>query len=131
MMNIRFLIVCLRQFPPKLLRNCLDQPKLNLQRNSVIAELGGWLRLPGFPPRVPHLFYLVWGDNFVTGDFLICRHSAAWRREGTARWSQSRIIAHYEIIVSKLEPQKNINVLIKTISPAGKNASTANLCFWQ
>ena len=104
MMNIRFLIVCLRQFPPKLLRNCLDQPKLNLQRNSVIAELGGWLRLPGFPPRVPHLFYLVWGDNFVTGDFQICRRSPAWRRELPD--GEFRIIAHYEIIVSKLEAQK-------------------------
>ena len=79
------------------------------------------------PPRVYDLFYLVWRDNFVTGDFKICRYLSAPRcrrrdhRRNTRQISRSpgppgpaplvllvlsHIIAHYQIIVSKLEAQK-------------------------
>ena len=77
--------------------------------------------------RVYDLFYLVWRDNFVTGDFKICRYLSAPRyrrrdhRRNTRQISRSpgppgpaplvllvlsHIIAHYQIIVSKLEAQK-------------------------
>ena len=72
--------------------------------------------------RVYDLFYLVQRDNFVTGDFKICRQWGWWRSTGTAAgvshtgghcdqagtiWhghtTLSHIIPHYQIIVSKLE----------------------------
>ena len=114
-----FLIVCsVPLVSPKLLRNCLDQPKLNLQRNFVWAGLG----LSGFPPRVSHLFYLVWGDNFVTGDFQICRRSPDWR-PGTARWW----VSYYRTLrdnCQQIGGTKNINYLIKTISPPEKRLNS-------
>ena len=91
---------------------------LNLQRNFVWAGLG----LSGFPPRVSHLFYLVWGDNFVTGDFQICRRSPDWR-PGTARWW----VSYYRTLrdnCQQIGGTKNINYLIKTISPPEKRLNS-------
>ena len=119
MMNIRFLSVCLPDsFPSNF--SVIASISLNSICREIPSELV-WSGLPGFPPRVSHLFYLVWGDNFVTGDFQICRHSPA--AAGTARWW----VSYYRTLrdnCQQIGGTKNINYLIKTISPAEKRLNS-------
>ena len=95
-LNIRFPHCLSPRLSPKLLRNCLDQPKLNLQRNSESVR---------GPRHVFQIFFILFRAIILSrGIFRFAAVLFYQRREPAD--VEFRIIAHYEIIVSKLEEQK-------------------------